>query len=338
MSAAGAIAAADDVRRPDHIVAHGELPLVSVVIPVRNDARRLERCLASLAEQDYPRDRYEIIVIDNGSTDDSAPVAATFGARVLIHPGLRVGALRNRGVEVARGSLLAFVDSDHEAPPGWMRTACEALAASSEVLILGSPYLAPPDGTWVQRIWELHRVRGPRRKRATWLGTGNMFLRAGDFQLVGGFREDLVAAEDVDLCVRLAELPGQILSDMRFANIHHGEPPTLMAFFWKEYWRGSSGVWGYISHGMPLHELPSLVYPLLHLLGLATVLFLLPWALVQGGTAWQWLCAATCALLMPSLLLGLKTSWEMRRLSAMPALAVLYLTYGLARAAALFKH
>jgi glycosyltransferase involved in cell wall biosynthesis len=213
--------------------------MMSVIIPVRNDASRLARCLDSLAQQDYPADRFEIIVVDNGSADDSAAVAAAKGAIVLHHPGLRVGALRNRGAQVARGAVLAFVDSDHEVPRHWLRVAAQELTNDNNALMIGSPYAAPPSGTWVQRNWELHRTRGERRRRVDWLGAGNMFLRRRDFLQVHGFDENLVAAEDVDLCVRLAELPGSIISEMRVANIHHGEPRMLSDFFWKEYWRGS---------------------------------------------------------------------------------------------------
>jgi glycosyltransferase involved in cell wall biosynthesis len=315
----------------------GLLPLVSVVIPVRNDAERLDRCLASLAEQDYPADRYEVVVVDNGSTDGSAEVAKRHGATILEHPGLRVGALRNRGVAAARGDLLAFVDSDHEVPAAWIRTAATEFRTESDLLMLGSPCLAPPQGTWVQRVWELHRTRGQSRRETNWLGAGNMFLRRADFEALGGFREDLVAAEDVDLCVRLAELPGTIVSDMRVANIHYGEPRRLRDFFWKEYWRGSSGVLGFISHGMPLHELPSLAYPAYHLFGLIALALMAMWAIIVGGIAWLWLATAAALLILPACLLGLKTGWQVQRPWAAPALGVLYFTYGLSRAAALFK-
>src|SRR5687767_10002467 len=76
-------------------------PRVSVIIPVKNDAHRLAVCLASLAEQEYPAERLEVIVVDNGSSDDSRQVAEQAGAKVLSFPGLRVGALRNRGVSAA---------------------------------------------------------------------------------------------------------------------------------------------------------------------------------------------------------------------------------------------
>src|SRR4029453_7412931 len=165
--------------------------------------------------------------------------------------------------------------------------------------------------------------------------SGNLFIRKHDFDRIGGFDESLIAAEDVDLCVRLKEAQGRIISDMRLTNIHHGEPRTLWHFFRKELWRGSSGIRAFFAHGMPLHELPSLVFPLYHLLGLgAVVAAIIALAL---GASWLWLDVTLLALAMPAGLLGLKTSLQVHQPLAMPQLAVLYFAYGLARAAALFK-
>jgi glycosyltransferase involved in cell wall biosynthesis len=314
-----------------------QMPFVSIVIPVRNDARRLAVCLDSLANQDYPRDRYEMIVVDNGSHDDSTSVARSRDATVLTHPDLRVGALRNRGVAAARGDVLAFVDSDHELPREWLRVGVESLTAESQRVMVGAPCLAPRNGTWVQRVWELHRTRGPRRRATEWLGAGNMFLEKRDFREIGGFDEDLVAAEDVDLSVRFGKLGGQIISDRRLANYHHGEPRRLLDFARKEYWRGSSGVRAFVRHGMPLHELPSLVFPFYHLIGIAVVVFALVLVATGFQNAWPWPISALALLVLPSVLLGLKTAWQTSRPDAAPALAVLYFVYGLARAAALFK-
>jgi glycosyltransferase involved in cell wall biosynthesis len=308
---------------------------VSVVIAVRNDAERLRVLLQSIAG--LPESP-QVIVVDNGSTDDSAKVASGMGAEVLVCPGLRVGALRNRGVEIARGEVIAFADSDHEVPTDWIAMGCEGLSKGSDVLAAGSHYLAPVDGTWVQQVWAIHRLRGEDCEAVDWLGAGNLFVRRVDFDRVGGFREDLIAAEDVDLCHRLRQLGGTVLCDKQIRSIHHGEPKTLVAFFRKEYWRGSSGIRAWVSQGYPLRDLPSLVWPVWHLLLGVGVLFALvwmwmPWSVGVVG----WLGVLLLCWVAPACLLGIRTGVRERRWAAIPGLAVLYFTYGLARAAALFK-
>src|SRR5215212_9084481 len=96
------------------------LPVVSFIVPVRNDAERLERCLASIRRADYPHDRLELVVADNGSTDGSDRVAREAGALVLSLPRLRVAEMRNRAVAASRGDVIAFVDADHEIDPVWI--------------------------------------------------------------------------------------------------------------------------------------------------------------------------------------------------------------------------
>ena len=97
-------------------------PLVSVVIPVMDRATELRRCLASLRRISYPASKLEVIVVDDGSRDDSAAVAEELGATVVSSGGRGQGpaVARNRGAAVARGELLAFIDSDCTASPGWL--------------------------------------------------------------------------------------------------------------------------------------------------------------------------------------------------------------------------
>lgn len=312
-----------------------DLPLVSVIIPVRNDAKRLGRLLQSVRQQSYPPDRREVIVVDNGSQDDSRSVGERQGATVLSFPQLYVGALRNRGVAVSNGSILAFVDSDHEVPPDWIETAVAQFAADPGLTLLGFPYLAPPDGTWVQRTWELHRLHHRGRREANWLASGNMFARREAFLAVNGFREDLVATEDVDLCIRLRAQKAKIIEDVAVANVHHGEPVSLAHFFRKEFWRGTNNLRGFIAHRFPWHELPSIVYPVYHLLGLAAVGA--GAAIACSRREVRWVVAPALAVAAPSLLLALRTAWRTRSPRSIPGLAALYFTYGVARAAALFR-
>ena len=235
---------------------------ISVVVPVKNDLSGARLLLSCLRKQSLP---CEIVFVDNGSTDGTAEFLESQGVRVLRHPELRVGALRNRGVAVTQGQYIAFADSDHEVDSKWLEQGMRVLDSEPSVVACGSHYLAPENGTWVQRAWAIHRLRGAECKDVDWLASGNLFVRRDAFLGVGGFSETLVAAEDVDLCHRLRDSGGTIRHDPAIASIHHGEARTLRRFIKKEWWRGSSGIRAWVSQGFPLREIPSLVWPLWHL-------------------------------------------------------------------------
>jgi len=105
---------------------------VSVIIPVYNNAQGLARCLRCLERQTVPRETFEILIVDNGSNDDSADVAQKAGARVLVEakPGSYVA--RNRGIAESRGRVLAFTDSDCLPRPDWLEKGLQAVDALPE--------------------------------------------------------------------------------------------------------------------------------------------------------------------------------------------------------------
>jgi glycosyltransferase involved in cell wall biosynthesis len=106
-------------------------PFVSVVIPVYDDAARLRRCLQALAAQTYPRDRFEVIVVDNGSSDDVGAAVAGLPFVVLAAEARRGSyAARNAGVALSRGTILAFTDSDCVPEPGWLAAGAARLVAN----------------------------------------------------------------------------------------------------------------------------------------------------------------------------------------------------------------
>jgi len=308
---------------------------ISVIIPVKNDADRLSVCLKSLAA--IPA--HQVVVIDNGSTDHSLQVANQSGCKTLSFPEAKVGAVRNRGVSISDGAIIVFLDSDHEVTKDWLQRGIDLLLSNDQIVAVGSHYLPPENGTWVQRVWAIHRLRGDSPREVDWLGSGNLFVRRSDFLKVNGFREDLTAAEDVDLCHRLRnQLNGRILCDQAIRNVHHGEPKTLVDFFWKEYWRGSSGLRAWSVQGFPLRDLPSFLWPLWHLGNALAILAFAVCAAVFYNSAWLLGSVSTLGLMiLPSLFLSLRTCWNGRRIDSLAPLATLYLVYGLARAAALFK-
>jgi GT2 family glycosyltransferase len=246
-----------------------DFPVVSFVIPVRNDAERLGRCIRSILATRYPADRVEILVADNGSVDDSAGVARRAGATVLDLPGLSVAQLRNRAAQGARGSILAFVDADHEIVPGWLEGAAETMG-DERVGAVGALCEAPSDGTWVQRTYDLLRRRPGGIRDVEWLGSGNMAVLHQPFEALGGFDVSLHTCEDVDLCRRLRGAGWRVVQDPRLRNVHLGDPATLGDLFRSELWRGRDNLRASLRGPVRLAELPSVVYPVaeLALLGL----------------------------------------------------------------------
>jgi glycosyltransferase involved in cell wall biosynthesis len=149
---------------------------VSVVVPARDAAATLGRTLSCLAGQSGD---YEVVVVDDGSTDDTAQLAARAGARVISASGVGSGAARNLGVKAASGDLIAFTDADCFPEPGWLAAGITRL---SEVdLVAGSvrpdpeAALGPFDRTvWVERETGLYE-------------TANLFIRRSLFEEIGGF-------------------------------------------------------------------------------------------------------------------------------------------------------
>lgn len=308
-------------------------PFVSFIVPVRNDARRLRRCLASIREARYPADRLELIVADNGSTDGSDEVAREADAVVLCLPGLRVAELRNRAVRAATGDIVAFADADHEIDPEWIRAAVETLQQPN-VAAVGAHYDAPLDSTWVQRQYDRLRCRHDGVREVEWLPSGNMALWRGAFDAANGFDTGLETCEDVELCHRLRAGGGRIVSDARLKSTHFGDPATLRDLFFGELWRGRDNMRVTLRTPRTARAMASLLVPAIELGLLAFVV--LGMLLVASGGLPVALAAAAGIVLLTGI-----QSWRMlhvhRPVAAVdlvqtPAVACVY---GVARALAL---
>jgi glycosyltransferase involved in cell wall biosynthesis len=275
--------------------------LVSFVIPVRNDAARLQRCLASIVRNDYPRELIELIVVDNESTDGSGRVARDFGAIVLRAGGDAVAALRNKGARAALGSIIAFVDADHEIDRNWVETAVDVLADPG-VAATGAAYLTQPCANWVQQHYDGLRTRTTRREHVSWLGSGNFAVKRAAFERVGGFDASLTACEDVDLCNRLQLAGFRIVADPELRSVHYGDPRTLKALFFGELWRGRDNLRVTFAGPRTFKNLRSAIVPIADLACLAAGAI----ALVTGHpliAAGCWLLAVVPAAIRAAMML-----------------------------------
>ena len=241
------------------------------MIPVRNDAQRLRRCLRTIQANTYPSRQVEVIVVDNGSHDGSADVAREAGARVVVLPGLPVAELRNRGAGQSTGEILAFVDADHEIVADWIVSAVDTFSRDRRVGAVGAPYEAPSDGTWVQRTYDLLRRRPPGVRDVEWLGSGNLAVRREAFEAIGGFDTRLQTCEDVDLCRRLRAHGSRVIHDSRLRTVHLGDPATLGELFRAELWRGRNNLHASLRGRVSLREMPSIALPVADLCFLLAV-------------------------------------------------------------------
>lgn len=126
-------------------------PLVSVVVPAYDEADYLPEALTSLLAQDLP-EPYEVIVVDNGSSDGTADLAWKHGVRVVHEPRRGVCAARQRGAEVARGDILVSTDADADTvhPPSWLRDIVTALAADPDAVAVGGPCRYDDGRAWTR--------------------------------------------------------------------------------------------------------------------------------------------------------------------------------------------
>lgn len=278
---------------------------LTFVIPVRNDAERLRRCLATIRAASPEDVSVSVVVVDNGSSDHSVEVAADSGAEVVVMPGRPVAELRNEGAARATGDVLAFVDADHELGATWVRAALDGLAESGAVGI-GALCHAPSPGTWVQRAYDRFRARPARLADLEWLGAGNLAVRADAFRAIGGFDTSLETCEDVDLCNRLRARGGRLVAEPAMHNVHLGDPTTLRAVFLGELWRGRDNFRVTMRGPLTLRALPSLMIPVVTVAATAVAVGL---AIGTGQLRW---------LALPPSLLGAATTLRVSRMSRSP--------------------
>jgi glycosyltransferase involved in cell wall biosynthesis len=174
---------------------------VSVVVPAWNEGRYLSKLLESLEKQSF-RD-FEVVVADSGSEDDTAEVAARFGARVAQGPRKGAGEGRNRGARAATGDILVFIDSDCVAHERLLEDVVKT-CGDSEV-IGGTFAFLPLDGTRLDRI--LYAFGNVYEKASIALGFYHnsgygFFYRRKVYEDLGGIREEVVFNETHDLAMR----------------------------------------------------------------------------------------------------------------------------------------
>lgn len=217
-------------------------PVVSVVIPAYNCARTLGDCLASLFAQTYPPDRFEIIVVNDGSIDETAAiatVAATTGGwkghfALLSQPNGGPASARNTGIHAATGQIVAFTDADCVAAPDWLASLVHVFEGHPDVAGVGGPLQNAAQANTVVARYLLaaefyrHRTRGGT---VDYLVTANAAFRRAVLLSAGGFIErERAWAEDADLSFRLVQSGYTLLLSPQGTVTHLGVLKSVRDF------------------------------------------------------------------------------------------------------------
>jgi glycosyltransferase involved in cell wall biosynthesis len=204
-------------------------PQVSVVIPARNAASRLARVLDALAHQTAPAGLFEVIVVDDGSTDGTAEVARAGGRVRLLRapPQGRQAAARNYGAAESRGRVLAFLDADCVPRADWIERGLAELDAQGADLLAGQIGMEVAGRASAIDLLALgHDFDQERYASEGFAAAGNLWVKRSTFEEVGGFDTDLAHDEDREFTLH-ATAGGAVLRFAAGVAVDH--PPRTAA-------------------------------------------------------------------------------------------------------------
>ena len=220
---------------------------VSVIVPVRDGESTIAACLDAILATDYPPDRREILVVDNGSTDATASVIRARPVRYLFEPRPGVSNARNRGIAESTGDILAFVDADCLVEPQWLTE-------------LVRPFEDPEVGAVAGDLQHVEPTTPAERQAARLLGnwqrfaftsnpaypiTANAAYRRDVIDRIGPFDPHMTRAQDVELGLRFQERSGLRLAYAERATARHRNRSTQLGFFRQQLgWAYGAGLVG----------------------------------------------------------------------------------------------
>ncbi|MCX5679739.1 MAG: glycosyltransferase [Candidatus Omnitrophica bacterium] len=308
--------------------------LVSFIIPAFNAAETIGACLESIKRVDYPKDSLEIIVVDNGSKDDTLDIVGRFTSNIFIDNAATIAKLRNIGAKNANGGFLIFLDSDCTIPADWVDNALGHFKDNSVGLIGAKTYMLPDDANWIDRIWKMHLNRAKSKESVKWIISRAIMVKKDIFLSIGGFNESLITCEDVEFGYRMQK-QYKIIADERLAPLHLEAQKDIFEFFKKESWRGEDSLRVGLKHLNEPKEVLTiavLFYYLLSLLLLLPAIFI---AIITKNAIYPLMISF--GVVLPLLLISFSACIREKSLAYFWKFFIIYSVYIIARIAAMFK-
>ena len=311
-------------------------PFISVIITAKNEERLIRSCITSLRQLNYPKDQFEILIIDGLSADRTAEVAREMGATVIRNEKQTVSPGRNIGFENAKGELIAFTDADCIVDKAWLSSCVKYFERDDTVACVGGPNLTPADesdfGKAVGFVFDqpvfaagsIHARELNEVKEVTSIPGCNAIYRQSVLSRVMPLDETMLTGDDTLLNRKILDLGYRLLYTPDVKVFHYRRPSPKK--LWKQFYRYAIGRlqvgkkdkrllnFAHILAGLGLplglFLLLLLVWSknsfLWSLLLLSAISFLLYFA-IKGGIKWS---SGSVGLQVPIVIMIIMTAWS----------------------------
>jgi glycosyltransferase involved in cell wall biosynthesis len=199
------------------------LPKITVVIPTLNSGKTLSKCLDSVIQLHYPKNKIQILIIDGGSRDNTLRIAEQYPVKILIEKRKSRGLAYNIGLKESRGEYVAYLDSDAIAAENWLMKAVKILQADTTVAAVHFRNKAPPNSSYFQKCVDVLQTK-------SWGQANGAVYRKSALEHVGGFQEYLPYLQESELKIRLINA-GYKVKLARKPVIYHTPRESIMRYF-----------------------------------------------------------------------------------------------------------
>jgi glycosyltransferase involved in cell wall biosynthesis len=209
---------------------------ISYVIPAFNEEDCIANTLRAIRENCPANILHEIIIIDNGSIDDTVSIGIAHGVTVIVDSDSTIAGLRNKGFIASTSDFLVFLDADILLTKEWgnnIANVFEELKAHPYT-ITGSRVLPMDQTAWLNKYWFMKLLNYD----APYINSGHLITTKFLFEKISGFDESLVTAEDYDFCMRGKKAGARLYNDKNIPVLHCGYPKTIKDFIRRERWHG----------------------------------------------------------------------------------------------------
>lgn len=315
-----------------------ELPFVSVIMPVRNEADFIEQALKSILDSDYPAEKMEVLVVDGASDDDTRPIVERLAAsdariKILDNPRRIVPTAMNIALKEMRGEVFIRIDGHAKIPADFISKSIECLKEHPDAWIVGG---------YIETVAKDFFGRAIAAAMCSPIGVGNARFRLGDYEgwidtlafgahhkwvvdKIGYFDEELVRNQDDEFNLRIILAGGKIWMSKSIRSTYFSR--TSLGKLWRQYFQ--YGFWRIRT--FQEHKRPAAMRQLVPLLFVLSILFL-----GVTGLFWRlfWYLLETemifyvMALFVGAFIVGIKSGWRFVPIAPL-VFVILHFAYGL---------